>query len=324
MFWEYFLDVGSGSIGVMTNPPVFVVAVSGGIDSVCLLHMLVHQSPQIRTKFMPDTQYIVAHANHGIRGQQADRDEEFVRKIADSYQLIFESKRLDLGPDASEETARTARYAFLEATQKKYHASGILLAHHQGDVIETAIINVLRGTGRRGLSSLKSTHERLRPLLEHTKQELRDYATTHNLTWVEDSSNADPKYLRNKVRQALSGKTEIEHTASLAKLEDLSTKNDLLDKEIATILQYKLKNNAIISRSWFIMLPHVVASELIHALLAKINTRNIDRGLVERIVVAIKVARPGTKIDIDGTTIGMATKRSFRIVDRQTFSARRL
>lgn len=112
--------------------------------------------------------------------------------------------------------------------------------------------------------------------------------------------------------------------AILSKIAELAQKNKLLDTEIATMLQYKLRNNAIVSRSWFVKLPHIVASELIYALLTKLEIRNIDKHLVERIVIAVKVAKPGSKIDIDLNTIAMVTKRSLRIVDRQTLAARRL
>ncbi|HEX6258362.1 MAG TPA: tRNA lysidine(34) synthetase TilS, partial [Candidatus Saccharimonadales bacterium] len=122
----------------------YVVAVSGGVDSIVLLDMLAGQA---------GLELIVAHFDHGIR-QDSTEDAEFVRAAAQRYSLPFELGQATLGPGASEEAARTARYSFLRSIAKKYQAR-IVTAHHADDVIETIAINVARGTGWRGLVSLR-------------------------------------------------------------------------------------------------------------------------------------------------------------------------
>ena len=135
----------------------YVVAVSGGVDSVVLLDMVAQEvAPQ---------RLIVAHFDHGIRPESAD-DAAFVKSLAKQYGLTFETKREELGANASEELAREHRYAFLRDVAKRYSAT-IMTAHHADDIIETIAINMTRGTGWRGLAVLDSPGIE-RPLLDKT------------------------------------------------------------------------------------------------------------------------------------------------------------
>ncbi len=169
--------------------------------------------------------------------------------------------RAELGPNASEEVARKARYDFLGALVKKYQANAIITAHHQDDVIETSIINLLRGTGRHGLTSLKSRQGMLRPLLGYPKQELVSYANANKLAWREDPTNQDVKYLRNKVRQQIVPKMSVEQRIEWLKiLQNAYDSNEKIDSELQSLLRRGLhKGNPVLSRAWFRMLPHDVA-----------------------------------------------------------------
>jgi tRNA(Ile)-lysidine synthetase-like protein len=122
----------------------YVVAVSGGVDSVVLLDAL---------SKLPNLELVVAHLDHGIR-EDSIEDRRFVASLAASYGLVFEYGEGRLGSGASEATAREARYNFLRGVKMKHDAKAIITAHHQDDLIETAILNMLRGTGRKGLTSL--------------------------------------------------------------------------------------------------------------------------------------------------------------------------
>ena len=165
----------------------YVVAVSGGVDSVVLLDILSKQ---------PDLELIVAHFDHGVRFDSGI-DAIFVAGLAKKYGLKFELKREELGPDVSEDVARTRRYDFLRSVAKKHNAQ-LVTAHHADDVIETIAINLLRGTGWRGLAVLDSDVVRL--LTGVKKSEIIDYANDHKLMWHDDSTNFENKYLRNRVR----------------------------------------------------------------------------------------------------------------------------
>ncbi len=289
-------------------PGKYIVAVSGGVDSVVLLNMLSN---------MPNVELIIAHFDHGIRGDSAD-DAKFVAKLAKSYGMPFETQRIELGPETSEAEARDARYAFLKKVQKKYHASAILTAHHQDDVLETVVINLTRGTGRRGLSSLKSSEGVIRPLLHMTKADLSKYAEEHSLTWREDSTNTDTKYLRNRIRHELLPKAgEDWRRQMLGHVHKAHEVNQKLEREIEGMLSRKLvRDQAAIQRKWFVGLPHSLATEVVHALLRKLSISDIDRHLIERLTIGIKTAAPGKKLDIDKNFYLLLTKRSARIMER--------
>lgn len=168
-----------------------LVAVSGGVDSVVLLDFLL--------KNFSREKIIVAHFEHGIRGEESQRDLEFVRNLAEKNRLKFEFAHGNLGENASENLAREARYAFLRKLAKKYNAQ-IFTAHHGDDLIETILINFARGTGWRGLACLNSG-DISRPFLRIRKSEIVKYAQKNHLDWCEDETNSSDKYLRNRIRR---------------------------------------------------------------------------------------------------------------------------
>ena len=268
----------------------YIVAVSGGVDSVVLLDLLSKQN---------DFTLIVAHFNHGIR-EDSDLDEVLVAKLASQYNLAFVSERGLLGPDVSEATAREARYAFLERALESHKANAIITAHHEDDMLETAIINVLRGTGRKGLSSLQSHERLLRPLLHASKESIYTYAREHHLEWREDSTNTDEKYLRNYVRHTILAKfTDAQREQLLALISKAKQLNDTIDELLNKELHIDISKDAI-SRHWFIMLSHSVAREV---LLGWLRTRNngmtLDRKTLEYIVLQAKTLAPGQRISVN-------------------------
>lgn len=265
------------------------MAVSGGVDSVVLLDLLSKQT---------GITLIVAHFNHGIR-EDSDLDEVLVAKLASQYNLAFVTERGQLGPDVSEAAAREARYAFLDRVLHAHQADAIITAHHEDDMLETAIINVLRGTGRKGLSSLQSHEHLLRPLLHETKESIYTYARQHHLEWREDSTNADEKYLRNYVRHTILTKfTDAQREHLLALISKAKHLNDTIDDLLNKELHIDISKDAI-SRHWFIMLSHSVAREV---LLGWLRTRNngmtLDRKTLEYIVIQAKTLAPGQRISV--------------------------
>jgi tRNA(Ile)-lysidine synthetase-like protein len=168
-----------------------VVAVSGGVDSVVLLDMLAQTG---------EHELVVAHFDHGIRPESA-ADARFVELLAKKYSIPFETTRVELGKKASEDTARRARYDFLRYVAAQHNAK-LTTAHHQGDVVETIAINLVRGTGWRGLAVLNDPTI-YRPLLDYSKNQLYQYAVKNGLEWVEDVTNTTDAYLRNRLRKRL-------------------------------------------------------------------------------------------------------------------------
>lgn len=266
------------------QPGRYIVAVSGGVDSIVLLDLLTRD---------PNLELVVAHFDHGIRLDSA-QDRELVERLAEQYDLPFVYAEGKLGPRASEATARNARYQFLHEQRVEAGAQAVITAHHQDDLIETAVLNMLRGTGRKGLSSLESNGHLARPLLNYTKQQIKDYATEHELQWREDSTNQDTKYLRNYVRHNILAKLTDQQKQAL--LEHIQTAR-LLNQDIDELLQV---SGSELNRRWFISLPHAVAREVMATWLR--NHRQVfDSKTLERLVVAAKTLSAGKQVDVTKT-----------------------
>lgn len=250
----------------------YVVAVSGGVDSIALLDMLSKTT---------DHEIIVAHFDHGIRVDSAE-DAAFVGALAAKYGLPFESRREELGPDASEEKARNRRYEFLRAVAKK-HDARIVTAHHADDVVETVAINFHRGTGWRGLAVLDS--DILRPLLLLSKADLIEYAQQRNLAWREDSTNASDAYLRNRLRHSTRVlDPEVKRELLALRSQQIESKR-LIEQAVAELVG----DGPAYSRYFFTHIPVVVAIECLRA----ITKGRLTRPQLERALLSIKTA--GTK-----------------------------
>lgn len=275
------------------------MAVSGGVDSVVLLDMLAKRR---------QSELIVAHFDHGIRPDSRD-DAAFVKALAEKYGLQFISKREELGAGASEELARKQRYAFLRGEAKK-HAAGIVTAHHQNDLIETIAINIHRGTGWRGVAVF-GAKEVARPLLGMRKAELYEYALRNNLEWVEDSTNYEQKYLRNRLRAKLAVLPDVfvDNLVRLWKEQTLLANE--VDGETDTLLKQPY------SRYFFANIEPTVALELLRALFKKEIAIAFTRPQLERTLLAVKTAQPGTVFQVgDGVTIQFRVN-SFIVVPPQ-------
>jgi tRNA(Ile)-lysidine synthase len=169
------------------------VAVSGGLDSCVLLQLL------IDTLRWHGASLSVVTVDHGTRKDSASHA-DFVETLARAAQLPCERFSLHLGEGASEAACRDARYACLAAV----NADVVALAHHRDDQAETVLINLMRGTGPRGLAGMSWKRGRYaRPLLDVPRSEIDAWASARGLSWVEDPSNTDPRFLRNRVRHEL-------------------------------------------------------------------------------------------------------------------------
>ncbi len=240
---------------------------------------------------------VVAHFNHGIR-QDAEQDEVLVKELAERYNLPFEVGYGRLGHATSEDLARTIRYKFLNDSKRRHHAKGIITAHHQDDLLETAVINLLRGTGRRGLSSIADNPAILRPMLQLPKSAILTYAKAHKLKWREDSTNQDERYLRNYVRlQIIPKLTERQRQDFLKGLAKIKSANQILNQEIAN-LSHKVAPQTIIDRASFIALPPEISREVLADFLRRNSIRKYDKPKLERLSIVIKTAKPGTRHDV--------------------------
>ena len=174
-----------------------LAAVSGGIDSMTMLHLL-HSC---------GFDCMAAHCNFGLRGKDSDDDELLVKKTAAKYGYSVYSTRFDTVAYAGENglsiqmAARELRYRQFNELIREHAYDYIAVAHNRDDRLETLLINLARGTGIRGLTSMKPVVGRvIRPLLFASRRDINDYAEKHNVAFREDSSNAGDKYARNYIR----------------------------------------------------------------------------------------------------------------------------
>jgi tRNA(Ile)-lysidine synthetase-like protein len=278
---------------IQMNEGKYVVAVSGGVDSVVLLDLLT----KFRNSNKASINLVVAHYDHGIR-PDSEEDRLLVQELSGLLGFEFIYEEGNLGSSTSEEKAREARYKFLSKVQKDTDSDAIITAHHQDDLIETAILNLLRGTGRRGLSSLKSSKTLIRPLLNYRKQDLLDHATAHKLIWREDSTNQDPKYLRNYIRQYVLPKFGSSQRAEL--LNIISCQKELnteIDQLLLEILEDQLVDNSL-PRLWTNSLDGQLSREIIAAWLRANGLNNYDKKGLERLSNDLKVTKPNKSIDV--------------------------
>ena len=235
----------------------YLIGVSGGRDSVSLLHWLVQLGYR---------KLIVCHLNHRLRGRSSDADARFVEKLAGKYEVGFEPglanvRALAKTKNMSVETAaREARYAFFAKTARRRNCRTIFVAHHADDLVETFLINLFRGAGSAGLSAMHEISTRridgvdltiVRPFLCVRRKEIDDYVREHRLKFREDASNKDITPLRNRIRHRIvpylekmlgrSIRQNIWRTATIAADEEKWIESELRDSTHADFSVVKLR-----------------------------------------------------------------------------------
>ena len=182
---------------MLSDHSVVIVGLSGGADSVAMLHIL-HSL---------NYNCIAAHCNFHLRGEESDRDEQFAADFSASLGIPFHKIDFDTISYAQnnkisiEMAARDLRYEWFETLRKKENAEAIAVAHHKDDSVETLLLNLIRGTGLRGLTGIKPVNGKItRPLLCLSKEEVNKYISENNLNFVVDSSNKEDHFTRNKIR----------------------------------------------------------------------------------------------------------------------------
>lgn len=179
-----------------------LAAVSGGADSVALLHLLMQSFP-------PEGKLAVAHVNHGLRGADSDADAEFVRNLATEYQLRYFEHRVQAGTMMSENSARNLRYDFLVEQAGQIGCRYLATAHTADDQTETVLHRILRGTGLAGLSGMDSSRimtpavTLLRPLLHVRRHSILAYLESLGKTFRQDKTNFENQFTRNRIRNRL-------------------------------------------------------------------------------------------------------------------------
>lgn len=185
---------------LFSKDDTLVVAVSGGMDSMALLHLLLQGGYK---------SLLVAHCNYQLRGEASDLDEKLVVDFCKKHEVPFELKRFNMGNEMQaghslQMKARTLRYDWFEILLAQYESQHLLLAHHLLDNIETVLMNLFRGTGIRGVSGMKIIADcKVRPLLSFSKKDIKTYVEENHVPFRNDQSNLTNDYLRNSLRHKL-------------------------------------------------------------------------------------------------------------------------
>ncbi|MBO6058755.1 MAG: tRNA lysidine(34) synthetase TilS [Bacteroidaceae bacterium] len=184
-----------------SKSPLWLVALSGGADSVALSLMMKHSGIDVRA----------LHCNFHLRGEESDRDEQFVRDFCQQNHIPLDVIHFDTSAEAQEHkesiemAARRLRYTWFAQRAQELHAAGICVAHHMDDQAETILLNLVRGTGAKGLQGMQADRmignlRIVRPLLNITRHDILQYLASHNQSYVTDSTNLEHQALRNRIR----------------------------------------------------------------------------------------------------------------------------
>jgi tRNA(Ile)-lysidine synthase len=278
----------------------WLVGVSGGADSVALLHLLVERGFQ---------NLIVCHLDHGLRGRASATDAKFVERLADKLGLTCEVFHADVSgrgrekAESMETAARNERHEFFARCARKFRCPRILLAHHADDQAETVLWNLLRGShGLKGMSAGKKLTtesgvelELVRPLLGVCREELVCWLKSHGHRWREDASNAEPIAIRNRLRnEALPLLAEIsgrDVTAALTRgagdAEDLRALEDWA-LEQAKVLDPQGRVHVPVLRA----LPVALQRAALRKFLQSHGIRSPERGTIDRALELLDVGNP--------------------------------
>lgn len=284
------------------------VAVSGGADSVVLLHILHRLAADLRICL------VVLHVNHHLRGEESDADEGFVRSLAGSLGLPIRVEHASVGGEGNlEQEARLARRGFFLKALKQYElVDRVALGHTRSDQAETVLFHLVRGSGLAGLAGMRmtTTEGYIRPLLMIGRGEVRKWAETEGIAWREDSSNSDLKFARNRLRHEIMPALEhhfnsriestLAGTAALARAEE-----DYWDQVISPIYAEITKRThlgLVIPVSFLIKHPIALQRRLVRRALRCLrgDLRDLDIAHIEAILTLCRSEHGHDRVLVPG------------------------
>lgn len=297
----------------METKPYILVGVSGGRDSVALLHLLHQGAAPLQ----------VCHVHHGMRGHFADRDAAFVRELCKQWDVPCHVVHKNVPAYAEqqgigqEEAARTLRYQAFSELAQTLGITQLALAQHADDQAETALFQFLRGTATaHGMAEESKRGELtiLRPLLGYTRDEITQYCLQHSLNWCEDETNAEPLATRNRLRN-----------------EAMPLLQDIMQRDVATIIarSAKLNNEAKLALEQaidalelidpqgrlylpkFILLPYELQKSALFSYLRRASVPQLSEDLVLRVLSIVPVDAPSRCSLPGGMTAHRKEKRIF-------------
>jgi tRNA(Ile)-lysidine synthase len=315
-----------------------LLAVSGGLDSVTLCHVLHELSEELGLKIL------IGHVNHGLRGADSDADEASVRALAGRLGLEFEAARLAPGSlrqgvssrdrPTLQEAARELRYAWLDELAERRGVRHIATAHTLDDQAETVLLRLLRGTGPDGLGGIpeQSRDGRLvRPLLAVSRGSIERFAAERRLSWREDASNARLDYTRNRLRQRwLPGLVQDFNPQLLRAIGNLAEAQRRDSEWIEAEVQREIAARFAEDGSWLVIdakdwgaLHEALARRLVRAALERCGSgRLVTRVHLDRFVGFLAAGETGRVIEFPGGLMLRRTAGGYRLGPRQSGRSR--
>lgn len=296
-------------------------AVSGGADSVALLHFLASRR---------DVETVAAHFNHCLRAEESDRDEEFVRSLCERLGVKCVTERGDVAAFAREngrgveDAARVLRYDFLCRTAESEGCSRIATAHNADDNAETVLLNLSRGTGLKGLCGIPPVRGIIvRPLLQTTRAEIEGYLEENGLEHIEDSTNALDDYSRNRIRHHVSpvlGEINPAFAEAVARMtETLREDEEYISSAAAAFVEEKAEGNSIPAGETMALAPSVrmrVFRMMHGGELSAVHCRAIENLCLVRSVHA-HADVPGMRVTREFDRLVFASERAEAIEPRE-------
>src|SRR5262249_15770912 len=290
-----------------------LIAVSGGADSTALLSLLQTLAPDYRLRLS------ALHVDHRLR-PDSSRDAERVRSLGTRLGVRVDVAAVTVSSRGSlEDAARRARYAALEAHADRIGADRIAVGHTADDQAETVLMGVMEGTGLRGLAGIPPTRGRIiRPLLDLRRQALQAYLDTMGLGWIEDPTNRDPRFLRNRIRHAilplLATAQAGDVSATLARVaREARQAVDTLERIAADALERLVsidEDALVLARSAMAALPPLVAADVLRQAAVRLGCRGPLRAWAHRgLRRMLAVPAPRRPFRLDGVTFEVSGDR---------------
>jgi tRNA(Ile)-lysidine synthase len=284
-----------------------LVCVSGGSDSVALLHILSILSPRFNIKIG------VAHLDHSLREKDSEQDAKFVESLALKLDLPFHIQKTHVKKYAEkeklsvEDAGRKARYDFFLTISEKIGYSKIATAHHAGDNAELILMNMLRGAGKSGLSGIPPIRRKggksiIRPLIHLSKNEIHAFLSESGLHYVQDSTNLDTKYLRNRIRNNLIPEMKSSYNPKIIETLNRMGKiiqdeenwiKEIVEKEMNGLVFRENKNSIRFAASHFMEKPPPLCRRILRTLIRQVkgDLKQINYGHIDSILDLIERSR---------------------------------
>lgn len=303
-----------------------LIGVSGGPDSVALLHLLY----KLKDEYKLDL--FVAHLNHGLRGDESERDEKFVKKLCKQLKTGCFIKRLKKGElkktkgVSLEETARRLRYRYFELLAKKYKCNRIALGHTADDQAETVLMRFIRGSGLRGLGGIPPVRKNgliIRPLIDVWRREIEEYLEKEGIPFVMDSTNLNSVFLRNRFRHELIPYIEKNFNPNikecLVRMGEIFRKDEeLLRKFISSEKDiYEIKEDGVkINLKKFETLSEPEQLRIIRSAIEEFrgDLRHFDMVHFYEILNMAKTQKPNQKKELPGNLMAIKEYRILKIL----------